>query len=114
MKPGARATIPQLPRDLFWAPQGSGVKYVLLYEPADDIASRAPAHFPAHQARLDEFHSRGALLMVGTFGNPQEEGSMAIFATREAAEDFVRDDPFVLNGVVRNWQIREWDEVLAP
>jgi uncharacterized protein YciI len=39
---------------------------------------------------------------------------MAIFATREAAEDFVRGDPFVLNGVVRNWQLREWDEVLAP
>ena len=90
------------------------MKYVLFYESADDIASRAPAHFPAHQARLDEFHSHGALLMVGTFGNPQEEGSMAIFATREAAEDFVRGDPFVLNGVVRNWQIREWDEALAP
>jgi len=90
------------------------VKYVLFYELADDVASKAPAHFPAHSARLDEFHSAGTLLMVGTFGNPQEEGSMAIFTTREAAEEFVREDPFVLNGVVRDWQIREWDEVLAP
>jgi uncharacterized protein YciI len=54
------------------------------------------------------------LLMVGTFGDPQEEGSMAIFTTREAAEEFVREDPFVLNGVVRDWHIREWDEALAP
>jgi uncharacterized protein len=90
------------------------VKYVLFYESADDVASKAPAHFPAHSARLDEFHSRGALLMVGTFANPQEEGSMAIFTTREAAEEFVKEDPFVLNGVVRDWQIREWNEVLAP
>jgi uncharacterized protein len=37
---------------------------------------------------------------VGTFGNPQEEGSMAIFATREAAEEFAKGDPFVLNGVL--------------
>jgi uncharacterized protein YciI len=90
------------------------VKYVLFYVPADDLASKAPAHFPAHSARLDEFHSRGTLLMVGTFGNPQEEGAMAVFTTREAAEEFVRGDPFVLNGVMRDWQIREWDEVLAP
>jgi uncharacterized protein YciI len=90
------------------------VKYVLFYESADDVASKAPAHFPAHEARLGEFHSQGTLLMVGTFGNPQEEGSMAVFTTREAAEEFARGDPFVLNGVVRNWFVRDWDEVLAP
>jgi uncharacterized protein YciI len=39
--------------------------------------------------------------------NPQDEGSMAVFTSREAAEEFAREDPFVLNGVVRAWQIRE-------
>jgi uncharacterized protein YciI len=47
------------------------VKYVLLYESADDVMSRAPAHFPAHEARLQEFHGRGELLMVGTFADPR-------------------------------------------
>lgn len=89
------------------------MKYLLFYEPVEDVLAKAPAHFPAHSARLDAFHARGALLMVGTFANPQE-GSMSIFASREAAEEFVAGDPFVLNGVVRSWQIREWDEVLAP
>jgi len=90
------------------------VKYVLLYESADDVLSRAPAHFPAHKARLDEFHARGDILMVGTFGDPQEQGSMAIFPTREAAEAFVAGDPFVLEGVVRRHEIREWNEILTP
>ena len=90
------------------------MKYVLFYESADDVASKAPAHFPAHKARLDEFHARGDLLMVGTFGDPQAQGSMAVFRTREAAQEFVRDDPFVVNGVVRSYEIREWNEVLAP
>lgn len=90
------------------------MKYVMFYESADDVASKAPAHFPAHAARLDEFHKAGTLLMVGTFGDPQEEGSMSIFTTREAAEEFAKGDPFVLNGVVRNWYIREWNEALAP
>jgi uncharacterized protein YciI len=90
------------------------VKYVLLYESAEDVASKAPLHFPAHSARLAEFHANGTLLMVGAFGNPQEEGSMAVFATREAAEEFVQDDPFVVNGVVSAWHIREWNEILSP
>jgi uncharacterized protein YciI len=87
------------------------VRHVVLYASAPDVLSRAPAHFPAHKARLDEFHARGELLLVGTFGDPQEQGSMAIFTTREAAEAFVADDPFVLNGVVRAWEIREWNEL---
>jgi uncharacterized protein YciI len=64
-------------------------------------------------ARWKEFQDDGTLLMIGTFANPQEEGSMAIFATREAAEAFARSDPFVLNGVVRRWSIREWNEAIA-
>jgi hypothetical protein len=90
------------------------VKYVLLYTSADDVLTRAPLHFGAHKARLDEFHARGQLLMVGTFGDPQTEGSMAVFATREGAEEFVAGDPFVREGVVARWELREWDEVLVP
>jgi uncharacterized protein YciI len=86
-------------------------RYVLLYTSADDVVSKAPPHFPAHRARLDEFHSRGVLLAVGTFGDPQSQGSMCIFTMREAAEEFVRDDPFVLGGVVSAWEVREWNEV---
>ena len=89
------------------------MKYVLFYESADDVASNAPAHFPAHKARLDEFHARGDLLLVGTFADPQKDGSMSVFRTREAAEEFAREDPFVLNGVVRRWELREWKEALS-
>lgn len=87
------------------------VLHVLLYTSAPDIAARAPEHFPAHRERLDEFHDRGALLLVGTFGDPQRQGSMAIFATREAAEEFVAGDPFVRHGVVSSWELREWNEL---
>ena len=89
------------------------MKYVLLYEPADDVADNAPPFFPAHWARCQEFHERGLLSMVGTFGDPQTQGSMAIFTTREGAEEFVAGDPFVQNGVVRRYEVREWDEALA-
>jgi uncharacterized protein len=89
------------------------MKYVLLYESAENVAGNAPPHFPAHKQRLDEFHRRGDLLMVGTFGDPQTQGSMSVFRSREAAERFAKDDPFVVNGVVRRWEVRDWDEVLT-
>ncbi len=89
------------------------MKYVLFYESADDVAAKARPHFAAHQARWAEFAANGTLVMIGTFGRPQEQGSMAIFSTREAAEEFARGDPFVLNGVVSRWEIREWNEALG-
>jgi uncharacterized protein len=88
------------------------VKYVLFYQSAPDVRSKAPLHFAAHSARWAEFQARGTLLMIGTFADPQAEGSMAVFTTREDAEEFASSDPFVLNGVVDKWFIREWNEVL--
>ena len=87
------------------------MKAVVLYHPAPDVLEKAPLHFPAHKARLDEFQRRGELLAVGTWADPRE-GSMAVFRTRAGAEEFVRDDPFVRHGVVARHEIRDWNEVL--
>ena len=87
------------------------MKCVLSYEVAADGMARIPVHYPAHKARVDDFHERGVLLMIGTWANPAE-GAMAVFASREAAQEFVSDDPFVVNGVVGKWTLRDWNEVL--
>jgi uncharacterized protein YciI len=87
------------------------MKYVLFYESAEDVAETAPVHFAAHQARWHEFRERGSLLLIGPFTD--RTGAMAVFTTRAAAEEFVAGDPFVLNGVIRNWYIREWLEAIA-
>ena len=89
------------------------MKCVVLYESAPDVHLTAPPHFPAHKARLDEFHERGDLLMVGTFADPQTQGAMSIFRTRESAEAFAAGDPFVVHGVVSNVDIRDWNEILT-
>ena len=88
------------------------MKYVVTYESADNVAERAPVHFAAHVTRYQPYVERGELIMIGTFADPQKDGSMAIFTTREAAEDFVKGDPFLLNGVVKSWRILEWNEAI--
>lgn len=87
-------------------------KYVLFYESSGEVLERAPRYFAAHRARYEDFHARGLLLLIGPFAD-RREGAMAVFTTREAAEEFAGGDPFVLNGVVRVWKVREWNEALA-
>ena len=89
------------------------MKYVVLYHSAEDALERTAEVYPAHRQRIDEFHARGDLLMVGPFGDPLREGAMSVFRTREAAEEFVAGDPFVLEGVVARYEIREWHEALT-
>ncbi len=41
-------------------------------------------------------------------------GNMAIFKTREEAEAFSREDPFLLEGIVKSFVIKEWRDSLLP
>ena len=84
------------------------MKIVCFYEMAPGALPKLGTHFPAHRARLDEFHDRGILLAAGPLGNPPE-GAMAIFTTREAAEEFIKEDPFVTNNLVSKWRLVEWN-----
>jgi uncharacterized protein YciI len=86
---------------------GEVIRYVLFYDSGD--LSHAAEFYPAHQARYAGFMDQGTLLSLGPFAD--REGSMAVFTSRAAAEEFAAADPFVLNGVVSKWQIREWHEV---
>ena len=88
------------------------MKYVLQYEPADFFVERVMPHFAAHRARWKEFTDAGSLLMIGPFADPAL-GAMAIFRTREAAESFAKGDPFVTNGIVKNWTVLEWREAIV-
>lgn len=88
------------------------MKYVVTYDAAEDVLSKARDLYAAHAARARDFHARGELLMIGVFEDALADGALGIFRTRQAAEEFIRDDPFVAHGVVVAWHIRAWNEVL--
>jgi len=88
------------------------MKHVLLYGAAADL-DLARRLFPEHRAAWKEFQDRGELLMIGPFSDPRQ-GAMGIFRSREAAERFVEIDPFVREGVVEKWELREWREAIFP
>jgi uncharacterized protein YciI len=86
------------------------MKIVAFYDMAPGTLPQVMTHFPAHRARLDAFHARGVLLAAGPLGNPPE-GAMGIFTTKEAAEEFIAGDPFVINGLVSKHRLVEWNAV---
>lgn len=89
----------------------SAPKYLMLYESTEASRANVPANYAAHTERLFEFNRRGKLLMAGPIMSTG--GAVGIFTTREAAEEFVKDDPFVTGGVVTKWSIEEWADVLG-
>jgi uncharacterized protein YciI len=69
--------------------------------------------YPRHKAFLDQFLARGEVVGVGPFTD-EGGGNMALFRTRAAAEAFVNGDPFLLEGLVKEYQIKEWgDQMLS-
>ena len=65
------------------------------------------AVYPRHKIVVDEFVARGDVIGIGPFTGG---GNMGIFRSREAAEAFVQRDPFILEGLVKSYEIREWGD----
>jgi uncharacterized protein len=85
------------------------MKFVVLGEPSGATMEQIMAVYPRHKTLVDQFIARGDVIGIGPFDN---RGNMAIFRTREAAEAFVRQDPFALEGLVASYSIREWNDSL--
>jgi uncharacterized protein YciI len=81
---------------------------VVLYSVDPAALGRIPEVYPAHRTFLDEFATGGELMLIGPFGDPVTQGSMAVFRTPEAAERFVAGDPFIREGLAVP-EIRDWN-----
>ena len=87
-------------------------KYLMTYEATPDGLAKAREHLPAHRDRLELFNARGSLLMAGPLLDTSGR-ALGVFTSRAAAEEFIREDPFVVHGVVAKWTVVEWNEVLG-
>jgi uncharacterized protein YciI len=87
------------------------VKAVVIGESSGASRDAIMAVYPRHKAIVDKFIARGAVLGIGPFA---DGGNMAIFKTRADAEAFSREDPFILEGLVKSFVIRDWDDSVLP
>ena len=87
------------------------MKTVVIGEPSGASMQEIMQVYPRHRVVVEKFIARGVVLGIGPFDNL---GNMAIFKTRAAAEEYIKEDPFILEGVVRSITIREWKDSLLP
>src|SRR5579859_703683 len=88
--------------------------YALFYEVVDDFVGRRAIFRDEHLNLACEAHARGELLLAGALADPAD-GALIIFNCASAAtvEAFARHDPYVKNGLVTNWKVRNWTVVVG-
>jgi len=85
------------------------VLYAVIGASAGKSREEIMAVYPRHKLFLDQFVARNEVVGVGPFTDPAG-GNMAIFRTRAAAEAFAKEDPFLLAGLVKDYQIKDWGD----
>jgi hypothetical protein len=86
--------------------------YLLFYDYVDNILERRQPFRAAHLGAAWESHDKGELVLGGAYANPVD-GALLLFKADSAAqvEEFAKTDPYVLNGLVKRWYVREWTTV---
>jgi uncharacterized protein len=90
------------------------VHYLLFYDVVDDYVNRRVPYRAAHIALAREALARGELVLAGALADPPD-GAVLVFrgSSPAAAESFARNDPYVKNGLVVRWRVREWATVIG-
>lgn len=89
--------------------------YLLFYELVDDYMQRRVPLRAAHLALARAAVDRGELILGGALANPPDRAILLFRGdSPAAAEAFARADPYVINGAVARWYVREWTTVVGP
>ncbi len=88
--------------------------FLLLYELAPDYIERRAKFRNEHLKLAWQAQARGELLLAGALAEPADT---AIFHfqgnSSEAAERFAESDPYVSNGLVTSYRVRQWNTVVG-
>ena len=88
--------------------------YLLMYDVTDDYVERRAAFRTAHLDLARQAVERGELVLGGALAEPVD-AAVLLFrgASPAAAEAFAMADPYVLNGLVKQWRVRPWTTVIG-
>jgi uncharacterized protein YciI len=90
------------------------VHYILFYDAGDNYEEARKPFRAAHLQHAREAAARGELILGGAFANPVDGAALLFRDTSPAAaERFAKSDPYVTNGLVKSWRIREWTTVVG-
>jgi uncharacterized protein YciI len=88
--------------------------YALFYEAVSDFIARRGTYRDEHLRMARDAFARGELVLAGALPDPPA-GALLIFQGDgpAVAEAFARQDPYVKNGLITNWRVRNWTVVVG-
>lgn len=88
--------------------------YLLFYEVVDGYAEKRLPFRALHLAHANAAVARRELVLGGALANPLD-GALLLFKGDSArvAEAFAQTDPYVTNGLISRWWVREWTTVVG-
>lgn len=88
--------------------------YALIYYVVDDYITRRASYRDEHLRLAREANDRGELVLAGAFSDPADRALLVFRAPAKAVvEEFIKQDPYVINGLVTRWEIRPWTVVIG-
>jgi uncharacterized protein YciI len=88
--------------------------YALFYDVVDDYVSRRSEFREEHLRLAQEANRRGQLLLAGALTDPTDRALLVFRAAdRSVVEQFARNDPYVIRGLVSRWEVRPWAVVIG-
>lgn len=88
--------------------------FVLLMDFSDEYEAKRPQYRNEHLTKAWAAVERGELILAGALTEPLDTG-LILFKGEgpEVVEKFAAEDPYINNGLVRSWRIREWATVVG-
>ena len=85
------------------------------YKSFAEAKEKASDLIAQHIAQSKQLHKQGKLLMSGALlDRPNEPlATMGVFVSKEDAEAYIHNDPFMKVGMIESWYIREWHNMFA-
>jgi len=88
--------------------------YALLYELVDDMVTRRVPFREEHLRLAREARDRGELVLGGALAEPVDRALLVFHVDdKSKVESFAFKDPYVLNGLVKKWEVRPWNVVVG-
>ena len=86
--------------------------FLLMYELADNYLERRAEFREEHLGMAWAAHEKGDLVLGGAFTDPADTALLLFKAeSKDTVEQFAKNDPYVINGLVKSWRVREWNTV---
>jgi uncharacterized protein YciI len=89
-------------------------QYLLFYDLVPDYLERRPLYRREHLEKAWASAARGELVLAGALAEPVDEAVLLFRADdAEVVRRFAAADPYVVNGCVKSWRVREWTTVVG-